>query len=282
MIVPLQRDDGFLADVAQTIHRRQGVTLWWLGQSGYLIHYDGVCIAVDPYLSDSLTHKYADTDKPHERISERVVDPALLSMVSLITSSHNHTDHLDAETIMAIATAAPTVQLACSEANREFAHERLQGVVPVVGLERSSAWRHGPFVLYVVPAAHNQREYDEAGHDRFIGLVIEVGGVTIYHSGDTLWYAGMTEILQTWQIDCALLPINGNVPARRVAGNLDGREAVELAQASGAQMVVPCHYDLFAFNTVSTQLFVDVAIERGQPYRVLQLGERMDVARGDW
>lgn len=92
----------------------------------------------------------------------------------------------------------------------------------------------------------------------------------------------MTEILQTWQIDCALLPINGNVPARRVAGNLDGREAVELAQASGAQMVVPCHYDLFAFNTVSTQLFVDVAIERGQPYRVLQLGERMDVARGDW
>jgi L-ascorbate metabolism protein UlaG (beta-lactamase superfamily) len=43
-----------------------------------------------------LTKKYAATDKPHTRMSELVVRPGLLKNVSIVTSSHNHTDHLDA------------------------------------------------------------------------------------------------------------------------------------------------------------------------------------------
>ena len=276
MIVPLQRDDTLIADVVATMARQQGVSLWWLGQSGYLIHSAGVCIAVDPYLSDSLTRKYATTDKPHERISERVVAPELLHMVSLVTSSHNHTDHLDAETIVPLGG----VPLACSAANVDFARQRLGEGVPVVGLRRGTPWQHGPFRLHVVPAAHNTRETDAHGHERFIGLVIEVGGVTIYHSGDTLWYPEVVAELAGWRIDCGLLPINGNVPERRVAGNLDGCEAASLAKHVGMGVVVPCHYDMFAFNTVAPTDFVRCAREIGQPHRVLQLGERLDLSGG--
>jgi len=276
MIVPLQRDDTLIADVVATMARQQGVSLWWLGQSGYLIHSAGVCIAVDPYLSDSLTRKYATTDKPHERISERVVAPELLHMVSLVTSSHNHTDHLDAETIVPLGG----VPLACSAANVDFARQRLGEGVPVVGLRRGTPWQHGPFRLHVVPAAHNTRETDAHGHERFIGLVIEVGGVTIYHSGDTLWYPELVAELAGWRIDCGLLPINGNVPERRVAGNLDGCEAASLAKHVGMGVVVPCHYDMFAFNTVAPTDFVRCAREIGQPHRVLQLGERLDLSGG--
>lgn len=276
MIVPLQRDEVLLADIRATMARQHGVSLWWLGQSGYLIHFAGVCIAVDPYLSDSLTHKYAATDKPHERISVRVIDPALLSMVSLVTSSHNHTDHLDAETIVPLGG----VPLACSAANVDVARERLGAGMPVIGLRRGTPWQHGPFRLHVVPAAHNARETDAHGHERYIGLVIEVGGVTIYHSGDTLWYPELVAELGRWQIDCGLLPINGNVPERRVAGNLDGREAVMLANQVGMGVVVPCHYDMFAFNTVSPDYFEQCARDIRQPYRVLQLGERLDLWGG--
>ena len=42
----------------------------------------------DPYLSDSLTAKYADTDKPHVRITERVIDPESLDFIDVATSSH--------------------------------------------------------------------------------------------------------------------------------------------------------------------------------------------------
>jgi len=275
MIVPLQSDERFLADVTATIARRQGVSLWWLGQSGVLVHYDGVCIAIDPYLSDSLTHKYATTNKPHVRMTARVVDPALLAMVSVVTSSHNHTDHLDAETIGPMRHANPALAVLCSVANVDFAQQRL-GMIPT-GLVLGTPYTHGQFVIHAVPAAHNQREQDDAGHERYIGIVVEVGGVTIYHSGDTLRYAGMTEILRRWEIDVAVLPINGNDPARGVAGNLDGAEAAQLAHDISARLVVPCHYDMFAFNTASPTVFVDTARQLGQPYQVMQVGECLNM-----
>jgi L-ascorbate metabolism protein UlaG (beta-lactamase superfamily) len=275
MIVPLQSDQQFLVDVTATVARRQGVSLWWLGQSGFLVHYDGHCIAIDPYLSDSLTYKYAATAKPHVRLTARVVDPALLAMVGLVTSSHNHTDHLDAETIGPMRHANPALEVLCSAANIDFAQQRL-GMMPT-GLVLGVPYTHGPFVIHAVPAAHNQREQDDAGHERYIGIVVAVGGVTIYHSGDTLRYEGMAELLRQWVIDVALLPINGNDPARGVAGNLDGGEAAQLAHDIGARLVVPCHYDMFAFNTASPAVFVDTARQLGQAYRVLQAGECLNM-----
>jgi L-ascorbate metabolism protein UlaG (beta-lactamase superfamily) len=240
-----------------------------------LVHYDGVCIAIDPYLSDSLTHKYAATAKPHVRVTARVVDPALLAMVGLVTSSHNHTDHLDAETIGPMRHANPALAVLCSAANVDFAQQRL-GMAPT-GLLSGTPYTHGPFVIHAVPAAHNLREQDDAGHERYIGIVVAVGGVVIYHSGDTLRYEGMAELLRQWVIDVALLPINGNDPARGVAGNLDGAEASQLAHDIGARLVVPCHYDMFAFNTASPAVFVDTARQLGQAYRVLQAGECLNM-----
>ncbi|MGZ9225209.1 MAG: hypothetical protein ACXW4M_06595 [Anaerolineales bacterium] len=48
---------------------------------------------IDPYLSDSLTKKYAGTNKPHVRMTERVIAPEWLDFVEVVTSSHIHTDH---------------------------------------------------------------------------------------------------------------------------------------------------------------------------------------------
>ena len=101
MIEPLRAGDEFLKDVRKVrSHKEGGSDLWWLGQSGFLLHYRRHFLLLDPYLSDSLTTKYARTDKPHVRMTRRVVDPAQLGFVHVVTSSHNHTDHLDAETIL--------------------------------------------------------------------------------------------------------------------------------------------------------------------------------------
>jgi L-ascorbate metabolism protein UlaG (beta-lactamase superfamily) len=71
-----------------------------------------------------------------------------------------------------------------------------------------------------------------------------------------------------------LLPINGNKPERKVAGNLDHIEAVKLAKILGVKTVIPCHYDMFSFNTANVQDFVEEAEKAGQGYRVLSGGER--------
>ncbi len=73
--------------------------LWWLGQSGFLLQWQGIHVLLDPYLSDSLTQKYSQTDKPHVRMTELVIDPARFSMADIAASTHNHTDHLDAEAL---------------------------------------------------------------------------------------------------------------------------------------------------------------------------------------
>src|SRR5581483_3585651 len=89
MIEPLLADEQFLANVRAT-RGYPGLHLWWLGQSGFLLHHEGRFALLDPYLSESLTIKYANTDKPHVRMTRRVIDPALLGFVHVITSSHNH------------------------------------------------------------------------------------------------------------------------------------------------------------------------------------------------
>ena len=106
---------------------------------------------------------------------------------------------------------------------------------------------------------------------------MQLGGITIYHSGDTLRYPEMAELLRPFAVDVALLPINGNRPERRVAGNLFGDEAAQLAHDIGARLVIPCHYDMFEFNTESPDLFVETCRKLGQPYRVLACGERLAI-----
>ena len=80
-------------------------------------------------------------------------------------------------------------------------------------------------------------------------------------------------MLRRFQIDVALLPINGRAPERRVAGNLNAAEAVQLAKDIHAKIVFPCHYDMFTFNTADPQDFVTGAEQRRQAYCVLENGE---------
>ncbi len=276
MIKPVLQSSAFLADVRKATKDGDGLHLWWLGQSGFLVQWQGAHLLFDPYLSDSLTKKYAQTNKPHVRMTERVVAPDRLDFIDVVTSSHNHTDHLDEETLGPLLQVNPDLTVLVPAANCDFAAERLQ-VVPdrLTGVTVGASFEIGPFTFYPVPAAHEELELDESGRYRFIGLVVQVGPYTLYHSGDTVHYPGMAERLSRWPIDIALLPINGRDPARGVAGNLSGPEAVHLAKEINVRLVVPCHYEMFEFNTASPDAFVAAAELIDQPYQLLRAGERL-------
>ena len=205
MIQPQRQDEAFLSDVAAT-DPGDGFAVWWLGQSGFLIKSAAGHLLFDPYLSDSLTKKYADTDKPHVRMTGRVVDPSKLKPVDVVTSSHNHTDHLDAETLNPLRQANPGLKLVAPEANRAFVAERL-GCDPdwPIGLNEGEAVDVGGFEIYGVPAAHETVERDEAARCRFMGFVARFGDWAVYHSGDTMLYDGMADLLAPFRVDLALL-----------------------------------------------------------------------------
>ena len=226
-------------------------------------------------MSDSLTDKYANTDKPHIRITERVVAPERLDFIDVVTSSHNHTDHLDRETLAALIQANPKMELIIPEANRQFVVDRLETMVEYPrGLDYGKCHTLGGFSIHGFPAAHNLIEKDEWGRHKYLGYIVEAGPWTIYHSGDTKLFDEIEQRLQDWTIDIALLPINGDLPERRVAGNLSGAEAAKLANEIGARIVIPCHFDMFEFNTASPDEFIRTCKQIGQSYRVLRGGER--------
>lgn len=280
-----QKDNVLLADIEAARHQPDAVHIWWLGQSGFLIQYNGKHLLFDPYLSDSLTEKYAHTDKPHVRLSERVIFPGHLGMVDVVTSSHNHTDHLDYHTLAPLLSSNWTMKLVIPEANRDFVYDRLGHMIDrrnPIGLTDNQTETVDSFIFHGVPAAHNELERDAEGRCKFMGYVVELvrdgqKPFRIYHSGDTLWYEGMVDILKPFAVDVAFLPINGNKPERRVAGNLNPDEAAQLGRDIDAKLVIPHHYDLFDFNTADPADFVEACKHYDTPYRVMQLGERISI-----
>ena len=280
MIEPLLSDDAFLADVESTAGSMHHLDLWWLGQSGFLAQHKRTRILLDPYLSDSLTRKYAGTNKPHVRISRRVVDPRRLRQISIITSTHGHTDHLDAETLAAIHEAdrndaAPShPRLVAPIAIQTLAEQRF-GSELTAAMDAYESTTLDDVVVRSVPSAHPQLARDDRGRHLYLGYIIQIGPFTVYHSGDTMVFPGMQQMLieqSRGNIDVAILPINGKVD------NMNGVDAAQLAHAIGAKLVVPCHYDLFEFNTADPHdLFVPECERIGQPYRVLGLGERLSL-----
>src|SRR5215510_2861208 len=126
LIKAIKKNEELIREMDDLITDKDHFHLWWLAQSGFLLQWNGKRILIDPYLSDSLTKKYLTTDKPHTRMSELVVKPELLKNISVVTSSHNHTDHLDAETLIPVLKNNPEIKFIIPEANREFVVDRVK------------------------------------------------------------------------------------------------------------------------------------------------------------
>lgn len=275
MIEPALTDHSLLRDIAEAPHGP--LHLWWLGQSGFLLKWHDHHLLLDPYLSDSLTRKYAGTDKEHIRMTRRCVAPQDLGFIDLATCSHGHTDHLDAETLRPLQEASGgRLRLVLPRALLSLASERLAPHPPeFLPIDAGESLQAGAFTFHALPSAHDEVERDADGCCLFLGYVIEAGPWRLYHSGDTRWHRDLLPALISHAPDIVLLPINGWKPERRVAGNLNGTEAAALAKACAARWVIPHHYEMFTFNTESPAEFAGACQRLSQPFLLPRCGERM-------
>jgi len=246
-----------VAEAARTTRVADGqVALTWLGQAGFLVGGRHGVVAVDPYLSDH-----------PQRLIPPPLRPADLSFVDAVLCTHEHLDHLDLPTVTALVATAPQVRVVVpapivDQVVAAGVPERaVLPAVPGTPIPLPSA------TVHPVPARHGvdvADAYDFGpvdGEYRYLGYVLDVGGMRVFHAGDTLWYDGMPERLRALGVEVALLPINGRDPVREAAnvvGNLDHREAALLAAAAGARVVVPMHYELMRDNRGFPAHLVDV------------------------
>jgi L-ascorbate metabolism protein UlaG (beta-lactamase superfamily) len=268
-----------LEDVHTTEPPAGSLAIWWIGQSGYILKARSGVLVVDPYLSEHLTTKYAGTTKPHVRMTEAPVRGHELANVDLIAASHKHSDHLDPGTLPDLMSASPRSTLVLPAALVDYANTLSVPEERLVGLESGQTYKKAGFALRAIPSAHEGLDTDELGRHLYLGFVIEVDGLRLYHSGDCMVYDGLIDWLGPDPFDVMFLPINGRDPARGVAGNMSAAEAVDLAARIRPTYLVPHHYDMFTFNTVPIETFEAEAarLPAGVTPSVLRCGERWEI-----
>ena len=277
MIEPVLSDQDLQTQIRETIHEPGQVSLWWLGQSGLLVKSRWATVLIDPYLSESLTAKYAGTAKPHIRMTRCPVDPSLLTMIDLVCCSHKHSDHMDPATLTAVLKSSPQAELVLPTAL--IGHAGQIGIESdrLVGLNHGEVYENSEKKIAVraISAAHEGLDQNELGEFLYLSFVMEMDGVKIFHSGDTIPWDGQSEAVGEG-VDVAFLPINGRDSSRGVPGNMTSDEAVEFAASLRARHVIPHHYDTFTFNTVDVNEFTHAAKRLPVEVKpvILRCGER--------
>lgn len=199
--------------------------LTFLGHAAVLLEHDGTSVLIDPFL----------TGNP-----KAAVDAASLSP-QLIVLTHAHGDHVgDA---VSIAKRSGATLVSNVEIIGKLATDGVAGVGANIG---------GPVSLPVAgvglrftPAWHSSSFADGGYGGLAMGAVLELGGLRVYHAGDTALFGDMAIIgrgggsQQPGWLDVALLPIGGHY----TMGPDDALEAVRLL---APKHVVPIHHSTMA------------------------------------
>jgi L-ascorbate metabolism protein UlaG (beta-lactamase superfamily) len=276
---PVFHGRQLLDDVRECSPEPGTLALWWLGQSGFLVKSRFGMLLIDPYLSDSLTRKYANSTRPHVRMTEIPIEPWELTGVDLVLCSHKHSDHMDPETLVPLMGANQKAELGVPEALIHHAEKLGLPARRLFGLDDGWQYEAAGFRVHALASAHEGLDTDGVGRHLYLGFVVQADGVRLYHSGDSVVYEGLSARLSTDPIDLLLLPINGRDPTRGVPGNMSAAEAIDLAVLLRPRFVVPHHYDMFTFNTVPVSSFEAEArrLPPGVVPRVLRCAERWEV-----
>jgi L-ascorbate metabolism protein UlaG (beta-lactamase superfamily) len=264
-------DQNRLNALRSLLLERGQVGLWWLGQASFALQGRSTTILIDPFLSD-----YPGRQFPSPFPASKA------SGVDLILITHEHVDHLDRPIVPDLADASPEARFVVPRPLVEELYGL--GVAPrrVVGVQPGEDVSLAEVTIHPVPAMHGIHPADaytfgqqaSGGLYRFLGYVVNVGGVHIYHAGDTVHYKGMETWLRPLNVDVALLPINGRDEKREaedIVGNLDHAEAARLASDIGANLLIPMHYDMFAENPGYPEKAAEIARERYPDLSVLLL-----------
>jgi L-ascorbate 6-phosphate lactonase len=245
------------------------VAVWWLGQAGFGLRGHAANLLVDPFIADHPDRVYPPPFRPEQ-----------VGGLDAVVITHDHLDHLDEENLPGLAEASPDARFVVPEPVVDRVTELGIPSDRVAGAQPDRPLALNGLTIHPVPASHGDDLRDGYGFGlersgglyRFLGYVLDLGGVRVYHAGDTIPYEGMEERLRGLGIDVALVPINGRDAEREaqgIVGNLDEAEAANLAAAIGADLAVPMHYDMFASNPGSPERFVEVTRKEHPELQVL-------------
>ncbi len=249
--------------------RPNSVTLWWLGQSGFILKSPAGKMAVlDPYLSNSCKA----IGEQHGFDFDRRFPPPLpareLAGMDLYILTHSHQDHLDPETLAAYRENGGRGPYLAPPETVEKLH-----TLGVPAAEIAMVWPNKSVTLddltvratFAIPLGG-----DDLTHVGYLCFVKD--GPTVYFTGDTGYHDLLADAVAAHKPDILVTVING------AFRNLSPAEAAELARRLDARVVIPCHHDLFPDNCQPPQMLrTNLQLQGiGERYRLLEHGVAFD------
>ncbi|MEA2295508.1 MAG: hypothetical protein QOE86_3147 [Solirubrobacteraceae bacterium] len=221
----------------------------FLGHACFELTEGDTRVLVDPFL----------TGNPKAAVEAGDVDPTHIFL------THGHADHIGDTVDIAKRTGAQTVAIV--ELANELSDSGVENVAdPNIGgtVEFEGGW------VRLTPAWHTAVSPNGTAHTP-AGLVINLGGTTVYHLGDTALFSDLALPAKRDQIDVALMCIGGHY-------TMDRHDGVAAAELVGAGTVIPCHYDTFPPIETDAEAFKsDVEGSTGASCVVLAPGETHSV-----
>jgi len=169
----------------------------WLGHDGFRIDASA-CIYIDPYQIDG--------GKPAD----------------LILITHEHFDHCSPEDIAMIQQSGSVI------ITEKDSAKKLSGDVRVMA--PGERLLLDDLTVEAVPAYNTNKDFHPKAN-RWLGFIIDIDGVRIYHAGDSDYIPEMKD----FDVDIALLPVSGTYV-------MNADEAVEAALAIKPGLAIPMHY----------------------------------------
>jgi len=211
-------------------------SLTWIGHATFLLRLGGALIATDPVWSTRISGVIPRQAPPG--VAFEKVPP-----IDVVTVSHNHYDHLDLPTLRRIGARAVYITPPGNGALL-----RKAGLDKVVELDWWQSHRIGALEITAVPARHWSMRAPWNRNDMLWGGFVYRGpeGVA-YHSGDTAFFDGFTEIgRRVGPIDWAMLPIGAYEPRWFMEPqHMNPEDAAQAFQLLGARHLVAMHWGTF-------------------------------------
>jgi L-ascorbate metabolism protein UlaG (beta-lactamase superfamily) len=188
----------------------------FLGHAAFELTEGNTRVLVDPFL----------TGNPKAAANADELEPTHIFL------THGHADHIGDTVEIAKRTGAQVVAIV--EIADELQEDGLENVAdPNLGgtVEFAGGW------VRLVPAWHTSTT-PKGTVNTPAGLVINLGGTTVYHLGDTALFSDLRLVGERDGVDVALMCIGGHY-------TMDRHDAVTAADLIGAKTVIPCHYNTF-------------------------------------
>jgi N-acyl-phosphatidylethanolamine-hydrolysing phospholipase D len=232
-------------DIAFIKSNRSVDAITWIGHASFLLQLDGLNILIDPHLTNRASPVSFAGPK---RITPPALDFADLPHIDIVVVSHNHYDHMDAETLVRLAAqpGGPPRYFVGLGLKRWF---EARGIQTAVELDWWDSRVVKGVTLHFVPTQHwSKRTLWNENQTLWGGWMIESPRFRLFHAGDTGYSRDFADIRQRFgPIDLAALPVGGYAPRWFMAiSHLDPDDAVAVHKDLGARFSVGMHWGTFA------------------------------------